>query len=75
MNADGEKARLSVLGAPQSRRGLSIRLVKERLRRIALEGRMWREFLDAESLTINGNIVWKENRQQVGVYVRKGKKT
>ena len=39
-----------------------IKEVREKLRQKTVEAKLWQSLLEAESLTINGNVVYKSNQ-------------
>jgi hypothetical protein len=55
---------------PNPERTKLIKEVREKLRQKILEAKQWQRLLEAENLTINGNIVYEENQQLSGFYFR-----
>jgi hypothetical protein len=55
---------------PNPERTKLIKEVREKLRQKILEAKQWQRLLEAENLTINGNIVYEENQQLSGFYLR-----
>lgn len=47
-----------------------IKDVKKKLQQKNIEAKLWHLLLEAESITVNGNIVWGENQQLSGFYLR-----
>lgn len=62
--------RLDLLEMPNSERMRLTREVREKLRRKVIEVRLWQSLLEVENLTVNGNVVYKENQQLSGFYLR-----
>jgi hypothetical protein len=47
-----------------------IKEVREKLRQKTVEAKLWQSLLETENLTINGNVVYSENQQLSGFYLR-----
>jgi hypothetical protein len=62
--------KLDLLEMPNPERTKLIKEVREKLRQKILEAKQWQRLLEAENLTINGNIVYEENQQLSGFYLR-----
>jgi len=63
--------RIALLDIPESKRARLVKEAKEKLRQKAIEARMWRWLLEVNNLTINGYIVFSNNRQPKKVRHRK----
>lgn len=63
--------RLNLLEMSNHERIQLIKEVREKLRQKTVEAKLWQSLLDAENVTINGNIVYKQNQQLNGFYLRK----
>jgi len=63
--------RLNLLEMSNHERIQLVKEVREKLRQKTVEAKLWQSLLDAENVTINGNIVYKENQQLNGFYLRK----
>jgi len=63
--------KLNLLEMSNHERIQLIKEVREKLRQKTVEAKLWQSLLDAENVTINGNIVYKENQQLNGFYLRK----
>jgi hypothetical protein len=55
--------KLDLLEAPNPERIKLIREVREKLRQKMAEAKLWQSLLETENLTINGNIVCREDEQ------------
>jgi len=55
--------KLDLLEMPNPERIKLIAEVKEKLRQKMAEAKLWQSLIEAENLTINGNIVCRENEQ------------
>ena len=55
--------KLDLLEMPNPERIKLIREVREKLRQKMAEAKLWQSLLEAENLTINGNIVCREDEQ------------
>jgi len=53
--------KLDLLEMPNPERIKLIREVREKLRQKMAEAKLWQSLLEAENLTINGNIVCRED--------------
>lgn len=62
--------RLNLLEMPNTERVQLIKGIKEKLQQRIVEVKLWQSLLDADNLTINGNVVYKENQQLSGFYLR-----
>jgi hypothetical protein len=58
--------KLDLLKMSTHERNQLVKEVREKLRKRIIEAKLWRSLLEAENLTINGNIVYKENQQLTG---------
>jgi hypothetical protein len=58
--------KLDLLKMSTYERNQLVKEVREKLRKRIIEAKLWRSLLEAENLTINGNIVYKENQQLTG---------
>ena len=54
--------RLNLLEMSNHQRIKLIKEVREKLRQKTVEAKLWQSLLEAESLTINGNVVYKSNQ-------------
>lgn len=61
----------NLLKMPNHERIQLTKEIKEKLRQKIIEAKLWQSLLGAENVTINGNIVCKENQQLNGFYLRK----
>ena len=55
--------KLDLLEMPNPERTRLIKEVREKLRQTMAEAKLWQSLLEAENLTINGNIVCREDEQ------------
>ena len=55
--------KLDLLEMPNPERTRLIKEVREKLRQKMAEAKLWQSLLEAENLTINGNIVCREDEQ------------
>jgi len=62
--------KLNLLEMSNHKRIQLIKEVKEKLQQKVIEAKVWQSLLEAENLTINGNIVCRENQQLSGFYLR-----
>lgn len=62
--------RLDLLEMPNPERIRLIKEVRKKLRQKIIEAKLWQSLLEVENLTVNGNIVYKENQQLSGFYLR-----
>jgi len=60
--------KLDLLEMPNPERSQLINEVREKLRKKVVEAKLWQLLLDVENLTINGNIVYREDLQISGFY-------
>jgi hypothetical protein len=51
-----------------------VKQLRRKIRQKIREAKNWQELLQADVLTISGNVAWKENQQSSRVHVRKEKK-
>ena len=58
--------KLDLLEMPNPERIKLIRELREKLRQKMAEAKLWQSLLEAENLTVNGNIVYTEDEQLVG---------
>jgi len=59
--------RLNLLEMSNHQRIQLTREIKEKLRRKTVEAKLWQSLLEAESLTINGNVVYESNQPLHGL--------
>jgi hypothetical protein len=57
--------RLSLLEISENKRLQLLRRIRKKLRQKAVETRMWRELLQVDNLTINGNVVWQKKQSRI----------
>jgi len=62
--------KLNLLDMSNHERNELIKGVREKLRQKVAEAKLWQSLLEAENLTINGNVVCRENQQLSGFYLR-----
>jgi len=63
MGARNKKLKkLNVLEISKHERTQLIKEVREKLRQKTIEAKLWQSLLEAENLTINGNIMCKSNQ-------------
>ena len=62
--------KLNLLDMSNHERNELIKGVREKLRQKVTEAKLWQSLLHAENLTINGNVVCRENQQLSGFYLR-----
>jgi len=62
--------RLNLLEMSNHERIQLIKEIREKLRRKIIEAKLWQSLLETEDLTINGNVVYRENQQLTGFYLR-----
>lgn len=62
---------LDLLNMPNPERIRLIKEIKENLRQKITEAKLWRSLLEVESLTINGNIVYKSCEPLSGFFIHK----
>ena len=62
--------KLNLLEMSNHERIQLIKEVREKLRQKTVEAKLWQSLLEVENLTVNGNIVYKENQQLSGFYLR-----
>ena len=60
--------KLDLLEMPNPERIKLIKEVREKLRQKTVEAKLWQRLLETENLTINGNIVYRENEELSGLY-------
>jgi len=58
--------RVNLLEMPNPERIQLIKKIKENLRQKITETKLWQSLLEVESLTINGNIVYRQDGQLSG---------
>lgn len=54
--------KLDLLEMSNHERDQLIKEVREKLRQRITEAKLWRSLLEAESLTVNGNVVYESNQ-------------
>jgi len=59
--------KLNLLEMPNTERIQLIKEVREKLRQKVAEAKLWQSLLEAENLTINGNVVCKSNQPLHGL--------
>jgi hypothetical protein len=59
--------KLNLLDMSNHERNELIKGVREKLRRKVTEAKLWQSLLEAESLTINGDVVYKSNQPLHGL--------
>lgn len=62
--------KLNLLEMSNHERIQLIKEIKEKLQQRITEVKVWQSLLEVENLTVNGNIVFKENQQLSGFYLR-----
>lgn len=62
--------RLNLLEMSNHERIQLIKEIREKLRQKIIEAKLWQSLLETEDLTINGNVVYRENQQLTGFYLR-----
>ena len=62
--------KLNLLEMSNHERNELIKEVREKLRQKTVEAKLWQSLLETEDLTINGNVVYRENQQLTGFYLR-----
>jgi len=62
--------KLNLLEMSNHERIQLIKEVREKLRQKIIEAKLWQSLLETEDLTINGNVVYRENQQLTGFYLR-----
>jgi len=62
--------KLNLLEMSNHERNELIKEVREKLRQKTVEAKLWQSLLETEDLTINGNVVYRENQQLSGFYLR-----
>lgn len=60
--------KIPLLKLPQAARTKLLRKIRQKLRQKILEAKMWQELLQADDLTINGKVIWKEKQPQSRFY-------
>lgn len=72
MGASNKKKlkKLDLLEMSNPQRIQLIKEVREKLRQKTVEAKLWQRLLETENLTINGNIVYRENEELSGFYIR-----
>jgi len=70
MGAKNKKKRKTVdlLEMPDPERYRLIKEVKEQLQQKVAEAKLWQSLINAESLTVNGNIVYRGTEQLNGLH-------
>jgi len=62
---------LDLLKMPNPERIQLIKKIKENLRRKITETKLWQSLLEVESLTINGNIVYRGDQPLSGLFLER----
>jgi len=62
--------KLNLLEMSNHERIQLIKEIREKLRQKIIEAKLWQSLLETEDLTINGNVVYRENQQLSGFYLR-----
>ena len=62
--------KLNLLEMSNHERIQLIKEIREKLRQKIIEAKLWQSLLETEDLTINGNVVYRENQQLTGFYLR-----
>jgi hypothetical protein len=65
------KKKLDLLEMSNRERKLLIKEIREKLRQKAVESKLQKMLLEAENLTVNGNVVYGENQQLSGFYLNR----
>ena len=65
------KKKLDLLEMSNCERKLLIKEIREKLRQKAVESKLQKMLLEAENLTVNGNVVYGENQQLSGFYLNR----
>jgi len=65
-----KRKKLNLLEMPNHERIRLIKEIKGKLQRKIVEAKLWRSLLEVENLTVNGNVVYKENQQLSGFYLK-----
>jgi len=60
--------KLDLLEMPKSERTKLINEVREKLRQRIAETKLWQSLLEIESISINGNTIYRENEPLSGLY-------
>ena len=68
-----KKKKLDLLEMSDHERFQFVKEVREKLQRRAIESKLQRLLLEAENLTVNGNVVYAENQQLSGFYLNRKK--
>lgn len=63
--------KINLLEMSNNERVQLINEIRRKLKQRTAEARLWQSLLQAENLTINGNIVYKENQPLNGFYLRR----
>lgn len=63
--------KVNLLEMPKTERVQVIKEIKEKLQQRIIEAKLWQSLLEAENVMINGNIVYKEDHQLSGFYLRR----
>jgi hypothetical protein len=63
--------RVNLLEMPNHERNQLTKEVREKLQQKITEAKLWRSLLEVESLTINGNIVYKGDEPLSGFLIRR----
>jgi len=63
--------KLNLLEMPNHERIKLTKEIREKLRQKVTEAKLWQSLLETENLTVNGNIVYKENQQLSGFMFEK----
>jgi len=62
--------KLNLLEMSNHERIQLVKEVREKLRQKIIEAKLWQSLLEAESLTINGDVVYKSNQPLHGLTLR-----
>ena len=65
------KKKLDLLEMSNRERKLLIKEIREKLRQKAVESKLQKMLLEVENLTVNGNVVYGENQQLSGFYLKR----
>lgn len=60
-----------LLSVPDAEKTRLLKEVKKSLRQKLIEAKLWQSLLEVESLTINGNIVYKGDEPLSGFFIRR----
>ena len=68
-----KKKKLDLLEMSDRERFQFVKEVREKLQQRVVESKLQRLLLEAENLTVNGNVVYAENQQLSGFYLNRTK--